>query len=151
MKLQNIMQPRLCRLDEIIDLRNEVLIRGTDRVSPYFEGDYDENTLHVGLIAENKVVGCLSFMRNVWEGNPAWQLRGMAIDPTWRGKGAGRILLDYAETVLMEKSDIRQLWCNARANAVGFYEKMGWQVVSEEFTIPHVGPHYKMIKIIKKS
>jgi len=40
----------------------------------------------------------------------------------------------------------RLLWCNARVPAVGFYESLGWRVVSERFEIPTAGPHVKMVR-----
>jgi hypothetical protein len=30
--------------------------------------------------------------------------------------------------------------------AIQFFEKFGWVAVSEEFTIPHAGPHRTMLK-----
>lgn len=139
---------RIARLEEVVGLREAVLIRGTDRDTPYFEGDRDETTLHFGAFFGDRVLGCLSFMRNEWMEKPAWQLRGMAIDPEFRGAGVGARLLAKAEEALVGQSDIRQLWCNARSGAVGFYRKQGWTAVSEEFQIPGVGPHYKMTKTL---
>jgi len=141
---------RIARLEEIVGLREAVLIRGTDRDTPYFEGDRDETTLHFGAFLENRVLGCLSFMQHEWMGNPAWQLRGMATDPDFRDAGVGTRLLAQAEAALAKRSDIRQFWCNARSAAVGFYRKQGWTVVSDEFQIPGVGPHYKMTKTLAK-
>lgn len=37
------------------------------------------------------------------------------------------------------------VWCNARTSAIGFYEKLGWQVVSEPFDVLTAGPHVKMV------
>jgi len=137
---------RQAPIDEIISLRGEVIIRGTNRDTPYFDGDRDEATRHFGAFAGTRTVGCLSFMRKEWEGKPAWQLRGMATAPDYRGVGAGKILLRLAEEAVTKESGIRLLWCNARTGAVGFYEKQGWKIVSDEFTIPGVGPHFKMMK-----
>jgi GNAT superfamily N-acetyltransferase len=93
-------------------------------------------------------IGCLSFLPNDWEGQPAWQLRGMATAPSWRAKGVGRGLLEYAEGALRAGSPIRRLWCNARTGAAEFYEKQGWQYASSEFEIAGVGPHFRMTKVM---
>ena len=37
------------------------------------------------------------------------------------------------------------MWCDARVGAVGFYERMGFAVVTEEFDKPEVGPHRGML------
>jgi predicted GNAT family N-acyltransferase len=39
-----------------------------------------------------------------------------------------------------------RLWCNARTPAVGFYERHGWTTVGEEFDVPPIGPHYRMVR-----
>ena len=137
---------RVAAIDEIVDLRRETIIAGTGRASPYFEGDRDDTTLHFGAFAGARAVGCLTFLLNEYEGRPAWQLRGMATALELRGKGIGRRLLAFAEETLRGHSDARRMWYNARASAVGFYEKTGWRAVSDAFEIPGVGPHYRMVK-----
>jgi GNAT superfamily N-acetyltransferase len=67
----------------------------------------------------------------------------MATAPGWQGRGVGRSLLQYAEALL---AGDRLWWCNARASAIGFYERQGWTVVSEVFDIPTAGPHRRMIR-----
>ena len=37
------------------------------------------------------------------------------------------------------------LWCDARVAAAGFYERMGFTVVSEPFDKPGIGPHVGMV------
>ncbi|MBN2329049.1 MAG: GNAT family N-acetyltransferase [Candidatus Omnitrophica bacterium] len=141
----------ICRqadIEEIIELREQVIIRGTHRDTPYFDGDRGKNTLHFGAFHGTKNIGCLTFILNEWQGRPAWQLRGMASDPDYRAMGVGARLLKFAESALKEQSNVRRLWCNARSSAMRFYEKQGWTTASDEFIIAHIGPHFKMIKIL---
>lgn len=142
----NEIEYRRASIEEIIQLRHDLLIVGTDRTSPYFDGDHDPTTFHFGVFYGDQVIGCLTFIRKDWENHPAWQLRGMAIHPDYQGKGVGKWLLQEAETWLLEQFAIRLLWCNARTDAVPFYQKQGWQLRSDEFIIPGVGPHFKMTK-----
>ena len=58
----NSLQYRQTSIDEIIALRQAVLIAGTERESPQFDGDYDKTTHHFGAFLENKLVGCLTFI-----------------------------------------------------------------------------------------
>ena len=69
----------------------------------------------------------------------------MAVDVEHRSAGVGRRLLELIEQVV-EKSPAQLMWCNARVPAIGFYQRMGWTVVSEEFEVPTAGPHKRMIK-----
>jgi predicted GNAT family N-acyltransferase len=80
-----------------------------------------------------------------WEGRSAYQLRGMATEEVVRGTGVGKTLLEAAEK-FVRGTEVRRLWCNARVPAMGFYEKAGWRVVSEEFEIPTAGPHVRMVR-----
>jgi predicted GNAT family N-acyltransferase len=133
-------------IEAIIVLRDCVIIAGTARDTPYFEGDDDPATYHMAAYEGEQVVGCGSFMANDWQGEPAWQLRGMATDPALQGAGVGRALLQASEDLLRDESDRQTLWCNARVGVVGFYEKQAWRVVSDEFEVPGVGPHVRMVK-----
>ena len=54
----------------------------------------------------------------------------MATDPTVRGPGAGRALVaEGLARVAARGGDL--VWCDARVAAVGFYERMGFTVVTE--------------------
>jgi GNAT superfamily N-acetyltransferase len=136
---------RRASLEEILALRHAVLRPGLPRESAAFEGDGAPDTLHFGAFDGSVAVGCLSFMRQD-RGGPAHQLRGMATAPGARGTGVGRMLLAFAETALIAETGIRGLWCNARVESIGFYERVGWTAVSEVFDVPGVGPHRVMVR-----
>jgi ribosomal protein S18 acetylase RimI-like enzyme len=77
-------------------------------------------------------------------GVTAWQLRGMATAPEARGMGFGRALA-LACIAFARENGARLLWCNARTAAARFYRKLGFETLGEEFEIPDVGPHFRMI------
>jgi predicted GNAT family N-acyltransferase len=137
---------RRARADEVVDLRHVVLRRGLPRKTAVFPGDADSSARHFVAIRNDAIVGTLTLHLNQCENEPAWQLRGMAIEPSQQGRGIGSQLLEAAERSVLEDSPTRQLWCNARVPAVAFYEKHGWRVVSEVFDVPTAGPHVKMVK-----
>jgi GNAT superfamily N-acetyltransferase len=137
---------RRAELGEIIDLRHRVLRAGLPRETAVFAGDEMPTSLHVGAFADARTVCCATFHLSRWQDEPAWQLRGMATDDLFRGKGVGRALLALAEQMLCDAGPIRQLWANARVPAVGFYQSLGWEVVSPEFEIPTAGPHHQIAK-----
>ncbi|MDO6674971.1 GNAT family N-acetyltransferase [Tenacibaculum sp. 1_MG-2023] len=129
---------------ETYDIRLAVLRNNIDL--PYkFKEDKLESTFHLGAFYNNKLVGIASFIQNridVIKGEQ-YQLRGMATLPEVRGMGAGRMLIEEAKSVLKGK-DITILWCNARKEAVGFYESLGFTIIGEEFEVQKVGSHFKM-------
>lgn len=75
-----------------------------------------------------------------------WQLRGMATAPAVRGSGAGRALVAQG-LARLAATGADLVWCDARAAAVGFYERMGFAVVTEQFDKPEGGPHRGMVVV----
>ena len=63
-----------------------------------------------------------------------------------RIKGAGRILMENIETHGKEKG-IRSFKLNAQTSAIGFYERLGYHTVSDEFMDAGI-PHKTMVKQI---
>ena len=138
---------RRAMLEEILPLREAVIIAGTNRPSE-FPGDRDETTFHVGGFAGGEIICCGTFLLTDWFGEPAYQLRGMATREDARGEGIGAALLAATERFILDSTPVRQLWCSARVSAVGFYQKVGWSVVSDVYDVPNVGPHRKMCRRI---
>jgi ribosomal protein S18 acetylase RimI-like enzyme len=105
-------------------------------------------TLHLAaLIDGGEIVGVVRFHPRdcPWRvGEGSWQLRGMATDPRVRGLGVGRALV--AEGLIRVSARGGDLvWCDARGPAVGFYERIGFVPVTEEYDLRPVGPHRGMI------
>jgi GNAT superfamily N-acetyltransferase len=140
---------RRAALDEIVDLRHAILRAGLPREAAIFDGDDAATSRHYAGIdrVTGLVVACATLHLNAWQGEPAWQLRGMATNPAVRGTGIGRALLEVLEQELRgDRAAPPQLWCNARTPAIGFYQRMGWTVASDVFEIPTAGPHVRMAK-----
>lgn len=137
---------RPATLSEIIGLRTEVIIQGTGRTTSEFPGDRNVSTLHLGAFLSEMTVGCATFLESEWECEPAWQLRGMATAPDFRRLGIGARVLHEAEEILAGRAPVRIFWCNARAVAIPFYTRLGWQIASDEFVTPGIGIQRKMTK-----
>lgn len=140
-----MVQVRRATPGEVIDLRHEVLRTGLPRETAIFPGDDAAGTVHVVALDGDQVVGCATVVASTWEGKTAWQLRGMAVRPSHQRTGVGGLMLKQLQRIARESSaDVPLMWCNARSPAVGFYERHGWTVASDEFVIETAGPHFKM-------
>jgi len=131
-------------------LRHAVLRPGFPYESTIFDGDDLPTSVHAVAIDKETgdIAGIGTVVVQAWAEQPetfAFRLRGMAVDDKHRGSGAGRLVLDALEQHVRDQG-APLLWCNARIGAVGFYQKCNWQVVSDEYDIPTVGPHFTMIK-----
>jgi len=134
---------RQVAVDLIVPLRHTVLRPNLPITAAHFDGDADSATVHVAALIEKQVIGCASWMLNAFQGEPAYQLRGMAVAEAERGAGIGQRLLNHSEE-LLKHTPVTLRWCNARQVAIGFYERQGWTVCSALFDIPTAGPHVHM-------
>ena len=133
---------RRVNVEAILDLRREVLRPDHTRDGVRFDGDDHPQTYHFAAFDNERIIACVTLMPSTFDARRAWQLRGMAVAPSWRGAGVGGQLLRHITEHLPAP---RTVWCNARLPAVGFYQRHGWAVVSEPFEIAGVGPHRRMV------
>ncbi len=143
------METRRATINEILPLRHRILRAGFPIDAARFPEDNEATTIHYGLFIEGEVKVCLTLIANELDGKKAWQLRGMAADVGVQGKGFGGSLIHFALQDALNQSYSSLFWCNARKAAAGFYEKNGWDFISEEFMVPVFGPHYKMLKAVE--
>lgn len=132
--------------DETRPLREKILRPGQPLDKLIYSGDYNQEAYHVGAFSDNHLIGIASVYLKAKDDEDridSWQLRGMAIDHNLRGQNVGKKLLESCMEYIKSQNNYH-LWCNARLVAVGFYEKMGFKISSDEFEIPDIGPHYIM-------
>ncbi|MGZ3872570.1 MAG: GNAT family N-acetyltransferase [Mucilaginibacter sp.] len=133
-------------LSAVLPLRNEVLREG--KLSPeecIFPSDSEAGAFHLGYFKDEELACVASFHpQNFGEfSGQGHQLRGMATLEQYRGRGFGNQLLNFA-IVYLRGQKANYLWCNARKKALAFYLNTGFEVVSDEFVVPGIGPHYVM-------
>lgn len=75
----------------------------------------------------------------------AAQLRYMAVDDAWQGKGVGRKIVSHMEEVARQQG-AHHLFLHARDNALGFYQKLGYEIVEPSYLLFASIQHYKMQK-----
>ncbi len=96
-----------------------------------FEGE--ETALHVVATEGADVIGSVTFDFGTG------RLRAMAVAPEHQKKGVGAVLVERLERELALRC-VAVVELHARAEAIGFYEKLGYAVFGEPFievTIPH--------------
>jgi GNAT superfamily N-acetyltransferase len=115
-----------------------------------FPSDALEGVFHLGFFLGDVLVCVVSLHpQNYGEfGGTGYQLRGMATLEPYRGQGFGNQLVNFA-IVYLRGLRANYVWCNARKKAVQFYLNVGFEVISAEFEVPNIGPHYVMYVKIK--
>lgn len=138
-------------IPEVFSVRHPVLRLGKPLATCHFEGDDLPSTKHIGYFDVKNLIGIISVFRSnhaFFEENQ-FQIRGMAVLTTHQKKGIGAQLIRYAEQYIHNQNG-NLIWLNARIIAIGFYEKLGYQIIGDSFEIPEIGTHYVMFKTIKK-
>lgn len=138
--------------EEAYTVRLRELRKGGTLEDCRFDGDQLETTVHLGGFHDNTLAAVGSFLKNdhtLHSLTNAYQLRGMAVlEKYWR-KGYGQELLSYGEQLFSEKN-IDFIWMNARKNAFGFYEKLGYSRIGSIFEVPEIGTHQVLFKKISQ-
>ncbi len=131
---------------EAYPIRLEILRKGID-LPVQFTGDFDIETFHLGAFYKSELVGISSYMksRNSNFNKQQYQLRGMATLPKVRGKGCGKMMLEFAINEL-ESRKATSLWCNAREIALNFYTNLGFDIIGNSFELSLIGRHYELHK-----
>ncbi len=107
--------------------------------------DAEKDDVHIGAFVNNDMVGVLILTRlNADE----VKMRQVAVDEDWRSLNIGRALVVFAEESSKMKG-FKTMLLNARKAAVGFYDKLGYEIISDEFLEINI-PHYKMCKQLSK-
>jgi predicted GNAT family N-acyltransferase len=133
--------------EETYTLRGTVLRPNGGEIT--WAGDEDPGTFHLAARDDDgAVIGVVRYSPAPCPWRPLarspWQLRGMATDGAVRGSGTGRLLVvEGLARVAARGGDL--VWCDARVSAAGFYERMGFVVVTDEFEKPGIGPHVGMV------
>jgi len=137
---------RTISLEETLPLRSAVLRKGLPLEQCVFPTDNRTGIFHLGCFVEGQLVCIGTFFPedHPEKGAGGFRLRGMATSPAYAGKGYGAELINFAVNDLSSRN-AAYIWCNARSTAVGFYKKSGFEIISEEFEIPGIGPHFNML------
>ncbi|ACA95561.1 MULTISPECIES: GNAT family N-acetyltransferase [Burkholderia] len=115
------------RAEETYPLRAAILMAGDEEGSA-LHGDHAPTTLHFAVRDHDTIVAVASVCKEGQSGVPnaqAWRLRGMAVHPSVRGLGFGRLLVNLSIRHVCEQRGTL-LWCTARESAYQFYEMLGF-------------------------
>ena len=111
-----------------------------------FEEELDEaEYIHIGAFDGGALAGVLVLIR---KDDVTLQMRQVAVRENMQGCGIGRKLVEFCEKEAAEE-DYCRIYLHARKTAVEFYEKLGYNVISDEFFELDI-PHREMEKILEE-
>ena len=126
---------------QMVELRLQLLRKPLGLSFTAEELEKEKSDILLGCFEEDKLEACCILTQV----DPSTvRLRQMAVSAALQRKGIGRVLMNFAENIARDRKYTR-LTMHARKSAVGFYEKSGYRICSEEFTEVTI-PHYVMEK-----
>ncbi|KAB7705018.1 GNAT family N-acetyltransferase [Bacillus aerolatus] len=121
--------------NDAYDIRKKVFVE-EQRVPLELEIDeHEDAAVHFVLYDGEKPCGAGRFLIKDGFG----KAQRICVLPEYRGKGAGRLIMDALETHAQEHN-AAALKLDAQTHAIPFYERLGYEVISDEFMdagIPH--------------
>ena len=129
---------------KMVELRKEILRKplGLDFSEADLENEKDDTL--IAAYDDDEMVGCCMLCKIDDE---RVKLRQMAVHEDVQGKGLGAAILNFAENIARDKG-YKTIFMHARESAVGFYEKLGYQINSDVFKEVNI-PHYVMEKSLE--
>jgi predicted GNAT family N-acyltransferase len=121
---------------QMIQLRDDILRKPLGLHFSDEELTKEKSNLLIGAFEDEQMLGCCMLVE---EEPGTVRLRQMAVLNDLQGKGVGRALMQFAENLARDRG-YKKITMHARKNSLGFYEKMGYRKVGNEFqeiTIPH--------------
>ncbi|NSL51423.1 GNAT family N-acetyltransferase [Calidifontibacillus erzurumensis] len=104
--------------------------------------EFENDATHFVLYDGNKPIGA----GRVRQLGDTLKVERICVLDTYRHKGCGKLIMDKAEEVARDKA-IKKLKLNAQSHAERFYQKLGYETVSDVFMEAGI-PHVTMIKTI---
>ena len=121
---------------QMIKLRNDILRQPLGLSFDSDELAREKEDILIGAFDDDEMLGCCLLTKM---DDKCLRLRQMAVQNNLQGKGIGASMMNFAETVARDKG-YKKLVMHARKTVMGFYEKLGYKAVGDEFTevtIPH--------------
>lgn len=126
---------------QMVKLRDDLLRKPLGLVFTPQELESEKENMLIAAFEEEQMLGCCMLVE---EKPDTVRLRQMAVLNDLQGKGIGRALMNFAENIARDQG-YKTISMHARKNVVGFYERMDYKVVGDEF-IEITIPHYLMVK-----
>lgn len=127
----------------MVDLRMQMLRKPLGLTFLPEELEKEKHDILIGCFDDDKMEGCC-LLTEIEPG--ILRLRQMAVTSGLQGKGLGRAILIFAENVARDRG-FKKICMHARKTALGFYEKLGYVKIGDEFVEVTV-PHYEMEKAL---
>ena len=129
-------------IEQIIDLRYEVLRKPWNQTRQSVTDDFEEIAINAYIEKDGEIIACGRLQNN---GNGIGQIRYMAVNNVFQGKGLGKLIVAKLEDEA-KRMQLKTIELQARENALDFYKSQGYIVKETSFKLWGIIQHYLMSK-----
>lgn len=129
-------------IEQIIDLRYEVLRKPWNQTRQSVTDDFEEIAINAYIEKDGEIIACGRLQNN---GNGIGQIRYMAVNNGFQGKGLGKLIVAKLEDEA-KRMQLKTIELQARENALDFYKNQGYIVKETSFKLWGIIQHYLMSK-----
>ncbi len=133
------------QIDAIIDLRYDILRKPWNQPKETSSDGMEQIAVNAFIEDNGKAIACGRLQDNT---GGVGQIRYMAVDANYQGKGLGKLIVIKLEEEA-RKINLHTIELQARENAVEFYKSQGYVVKEMSFKLWDIIQHYLMTKEIK--
>ncbi|HTN37650.1 MAG TPA: GNAT family N-acetyltransferase [Arachidicoccus sp.] len=122
--------------DQMLQLRQLILRKPLGLELSKKDTVEDQLDILIGCFENEKIMGCCVLKKIDAQ---TVRLRQMAVHSGLQGKGVGRAILAFAETIALDFG-YQKIMMHARNSAIGFYKRMGYATTGDPFievSLPH--------------
>ena len=130
----------------IIDLRYDILRKPWNQPKETSSDGMEDTAINAFILDNGKVIACGRLQDN---GEGLGQIRYMAVDSDYQGKGLGKLIVIKLEEEA-RNINLHTVELQARENAVEFYKSQGYAVKETSFKLWDIIQHYLMTKNLNK-
>lgn len=130
------------KIEDIYPIRHEVL--WPDKPFDFVKVAEDHSGFHFGVYCDDLLVSVISLFPD--KHSKSMRFRKFATLENHQGKGYGRELLLFA-VKFAQSEGYEKIWCDARNDALGFYEKLGFIKFSDRFLKEKI-EYYKIERLL---
>jgi len=130
--------------EQYYDLRYRVLRKQWNGEKQSSQGEGEDSAIHLAAWDGGKIAGAgrLNFLSP-----EEVQIKGMAVDGDFAGRGVGSLMLRGLEE-RAARLGARRVLLHARESALEFYRKNGYEVGNQSYTLFGVIAHWEMRKTL---
>jgi N-acetylglutamate synthase-like GNAT family acetyltransferase len=133
------------QIDTIINLRYDILRMPWNQPKETSSDGMEDTAINAFIEDNENAIACGRLQDN---GAGVGQIRFMAVDANYQGKGLGKLIVAKLEAEA-KRIGLTTIELQARENAVEFYKSQGYVVKETSFKLWDIIQHYLMTKEIK--